>query len=283
MKKLLAWVKLVRPLNFILFLAGVAAGAILSGGLDALHGENATRVWWTMLSAALIGGAGNAINDYFDYEIDAVNRPDRPIPSGQISRRSAFIFSALLALGGILISIYLSPGHFILASISTVLLFFYSSTLKLKGFLGNLTVAGIIAISLLYGGASTGEMIAAIPGFIFAFLLVLAREIIKDIEDLEGDESYNAQTIPIVHGVRSASIISQSIIWLLIVLSPLPFVFLNYGGWYMALIIVLGLSLISTLILLNSTDLKKETYSMVSHRLKASMIIGIGALVLSKL
>ena len=261
----------------------MAAGAILSGGLDALYGENAFQVWLTMLSAALIGGAGNAINDYFDYEIDAVNRPDRPIPSGQVSLKTALIISLVLALGGIIISIYLSLGHLALAIISSVLLFFYSSTLKLKGFLGNLTVAGIIAISLLYGGASTGNMLAALPGFIFAFLLVLAREIIKDIEDLEGDESFNAQTLPIVLGVEPASRISQLIIWSLIVISPLPFVFLGYGGWYMALVIVLALSLLSTLILLNSTNLKKEVYSIVSHRLKASMIIGIGALVLSSL
>jgi len=255
----------------------------LSGGLDALYGENAERVWLTMLSAALIGGAGNAINDYFDYEIDAINRPDRPIPSGLVSRRSALAMSTILALAGIAISIYLSLGHFALATISTVLLFFYSSTLKLKGFWGNLTVAGIIAISLLYGGASTGEISAALPGFIFAFLLVLTREIVKDIEDLEGDKTFDAQTLPIVFGEKTASRISQSIIWVLIVVSPLPFIFLGYGGWYMALTIVLSLSLLSILILLNSTDLQKETYSIVSHRLKASMIIGIGALVLSSL
>ncbi len=278
-KKFRAWLSLLRPLNFLLFLAGVATGGVLAGGL--IPASESKSLWIAMLSAALIGGGANAINDYFDLSIDQINRPERPLPSGSIGQKSALITWIVFSLFGLSLSAWISVFHFGLAVLTVGLLWAYSSHLKKQGFLGNLTVAFVVGSSLLYGAASLGDWKYALPGFAFAFLLTLAREVVKDIEDQEGDRLNETTSLALQFGTRRASRVAQSILILTIVLSPFPHTFLSYGGWFLSLIAVLCVTLLAMILQLNGHNLNKQSYTVVSHRLKASMIVGMTALCLS--
>jgi 4-hydroxybenzoate polyprenyltransferase len=176
-----------------------------------------------IFSTVLIAAAGYIINDYYDVETDAINKPGKNSIGKQISRKAAFNFYWIFNVVAILLGFYLGYKlnkinlgfiHVICAG----LLFFYSTTYKGMVLLGNLIIALLSAVVLLicglfepavYGGYN---MLIISAYTIFAFLLSLSREITKDIEDVEGDERAGYQSLPIVFGIRRAKILAISIL-----------------------------------------------------------------------
>ncbi|WP_094227346.1 geranylgeranylglycerol-phosphate geranylgeranyltransferase [Methanolobus psychrotolerans] len=174
----------------------------------------------------LVTGAGNAINDYFDVEIDKINKPERPIPSGKIALKTALYFSlALFAISTLLaVSINLICGA--IALINSLLLVYYASTLKRTALWGNITVGYLTGSTFLFGGAVFYEN-NGINGvfvlFLLATLATIAREIVKDIEDIEGDREDGARTLPIITGPKKAAYIASLIGLGAVLASPLPY------------------------------------------------------------
>jgi len=184
----------------------------------------------------LITGAGNAINDVYDVEIDQINRPTRPIPSGRITVRRSILTSLVLFLMGIVISLYISVevgflGCLVLALFNSGLLVEYARRLKRTALCGNLSVAYLTASTFLYGGAMVGysALENVLVLVLLAFLATLARELIKDVEDVRGDRALGASTLPIIAGKRWAVGIALACIVLGVCLSPLPMLEL-FGG-----------------------------------------------------
>jgi geranylgeranylglycerol-phosphate geranylgeranyltransferase len=169
-----------------------------------------------ILSAAFICAAGNAINDYFDAEIDRINRPKRPIPSGRLSRNSVRVLYIGLNFMGLIFAYFVSLNFFIFALFNSGVLYFYSKSLK-KTVLGNLAdtylaVAVFIAPALILGGFSG---ILASPLLVLAYIPFFAnysREIIKDIEDAEGDRALGAKTLPITLGKGPAFLFAKALL-----------------------------------------------------------------------
>jgi geranylgeranylglycerol-phosphate geranylgeranyltransferase len=196
-----AFWEILRPFNCAM--AGVAAiiGLALAGSFDA----NASVLLF--VAVFLVTGAGNAVNDYYDREIDAVNRPLRPIPSGRISPSMAFNYSiALFAIGSILAGL-VNQICLIVAVLNSALLFFYARNLKATPLAGNVCVAYLTGSTFLFGGAATGMpgLLANQVPFLLSFLATMSREIAKDIEDMEGDRLGGARTLPILAGERLSS------------------------------------------------------------------------------
>lgn len=174
----------------------------------------------------LITGAGNAINDYFDVAIDAINRPERPIPSGRIKKEYVFVVSMLLFIIGIIIAYSISIIPFFIAIFNSFLLYFYAYSLKRKLFVGNLSVSYLSGSTFLFGGSAYGVkgIEYTLVLFLLSMLTTLAREIVKAIEDIEGDKKNNASTLPVCIGERASSYIASIMGILAVTLSPLPYI-----------------------------------------------------------
>lgn len=202
MSKIIGLFQLCRPLNGLL--GGVSAfiGAFLAGGVESVSVSG--RVFIASTSVFLIISGANAINDFFDIEIDRVNRPLRPLPSGKIKRGEALLLSLLLFFSGTLLAFWIHLWDFFIALVASLLLFLYSLLLKRKGLAGNLVVSLLSGLVFLYGGLSIQQSSSQIFDsstvllfpFLFAFLFHLGREVIKDVEDMAGDARENARTLP---------------------------------------------------------------------------------------
>lgn len=197
-------IRILRPVNALVAgLAAVLAYFIVSGTLipDTLA---------LVAIVFLITAGGNTINDYFDAAIDRINRPDRPIPSGEIGTfQAAFLAFALFSFG-ILLSVFTNPLCFTIAVFNALLLYLYAARLKRMLFIGNMAVAYLSASIFLFGGAFYGidgiEKIAAIA--IMTFFAMLSRELLKASEDVEGDAAEGALTVPVEYGIRVAVFLS---------------------------------------------------------------------------
>jgi 4-hydroxybenzoate polyprenyltransferase len=260
-----------------------------------------------VLAAMLITAGGYVINDYFDTRTDLVNRPQTVVVGRSISRRSAILLHLGLNVVGILLAFIVSvevgrPILTILFILAAGVLWFYSTTYKRQFLLGNLIVAimtgAVPLLALLYElpkiyGAywdlvtrfklSITSLTYWVGGYaLFAFLLTLVREIIKDIEDFEGDTVFGRNTLPIYLGINSARIITASILFVtLIVLVYLFAAYLNFlpsGEFdYITLFyFLLGLVIpIFILLVKLLTAQGKNDYHLASRICKLIMLFGL--------
>jgi geranylgeranylglycerol-phosphate geranylgeranyltransferase len=190
------------------------------------------------LIVLLITAAGNVINDYFDAEIDAINRPGRPIPSGAVSRLAAWRFAGVLFLFGILMSFFTNLLCLAITICNVLLLVAYAAHLKSTPFFGNAAVSYLAASIFLFGGALAGwnGIIHMLPIAAITFLAMLARELLKDAEDVKGDEAGGAVTLPIRIGIRSTARLAFFFALLAVAASIVPYLW--WGQWYLAGILV---------------------------------------------
>lgn len=186
---------------------------------------------------ALITAAGNVINDFFDAKIDEVNRPRRPIPSGIISREAARGFAVTLFLAGILVSFLTNSLCIVLAIGNSLLLIAYAAKLKSTPLVGNVAVAYLSASIFLFGGAFNGwtGLIRMIPIAVITFFAMVSRELLKDAEDIEGDTTGGADTVPIRIGIKKTAQFALIISFFAVATSFIPYFW--WGIWYLAGII----------------------------------------------
>jgi 4-hydroxybenzoate polyprenyltransferase len=163
---------------------------------------------WRLLvltaSTTMVAAGGYVINDYYDVKIDLINKPQRVVIGSGIPRRLALLLHSFLSITGTMTGLLIKWEIGVINFISAFLLWWYSNSLKRQPFVGNLTVALLTALSLfvipfLYPQANIVYIM--IYG-LFAFFATLLREIIKDIEDLKGDNTFGCRTLPIVWGLR---------------------------------------------------------------------------------
>ncbi|MBD3260604.1 MAG: digeranylgeranylglyceryl phosphate synthase [Candidatus Altiarchaeales archaeon] len=199
---------LVRPRNMILAFVGVVTGALLYTGPPL--------EFWPILCAALtaslILGAGNALNDYFDFESDKINKPERPIPSGRISRSDTLMMSIVLFMAGIGLSKAINDYTLVIATLNALMLIIYARYSKKLFFLANIVVSYLVASIFLFGAVASLKQTPSLgminPLFTTliatSFLSTMAREIVKDVEDMPGDEKIYSNTLPIKAGTKRA-------------------------------------------------------------------------------
>lgn len=225
------YLTITRPVNSIVAgLAGVLGSLIATGTLVP---EAAVVIG----IVAFVTAAGNVVNDYCDAGIDAVNRPERPIPAGTVSLRGALIYAALLFTVGNLLALATNPLCLGIALFNSALLVLYAVRLKATPFLGNLAVAYLSASIFLFGGAFAGMdgLLATLPVAGVTFLAMTAREVLKDAEDIEGDRAGGARTLPMIVGVDRSVGIAFAFALAAALLSMLP-VFRWWGLPYLAAI-----------------------------------------------
>jgi len=275
MKKLTALFELTRPVNNL-----IAFMAVYLGGVISVDFYFSQKIVLASLSGMLISAGGNVINDYFDLEVDRVNKPRRPLPSGRVNQTEALTSYLLVTIGGLILSVVINRSTFIIAGVAVVGLFFYSASLKLELFWGNFTVAFVSALAFLYGGASVGNARGALIPAVFAFLYHFGREVLKDLEDMEADRLRRSRSIPLACGKRAAQRTIVSTFALLIIATILPFALKIYG-WIYLLVVIAGVDLLLIYIVFSaSRDSSPVNLSRLSRLLKFGMVIGIVAVFL---
>ncbi|MEP0546698.1 MAG: geranylgeranylglycerol-phosphate geranylgeranyltransferase [Rhodothermales bacterium] len=269
-----------------MFFAGVALGGLLAAGPSAFVGSEGRALALATASAALIGAGANAINDVFDVEIDRVNRPDRPLPAGVLSVGAARVFWGLTSGAGVGLSAWLSPLHVAIAVGSVALLYGYSARLKRTALFGNLAVAAVLGLAILYGGLAVSPAAWSVPllGAAFAFGSTLAREVAKDIEDAVGDATGGARTLPLVAGPQIAVWVAVAAVGATLASFPLALV-AGLGADFFALgLPAAGLLLAAAWALLGAPNaLLRRRAGRASALLKAAMVAGILALAAARL
>jgi len=221
------------------------------------------------LAALFVMGGGNSLNDYFDYRIDKLNKPDRPIPSGQITRKKALVFSICLFFAGIFLGLFLNIFALSIVFINTCLLIFYARYSKTMSLAANILVALMTSSVFIYSGTILNIInINIIVLASSAFFVMTAREILKDIEDIHGDTQSGASTLPIKLGIKRARTISSLFI--------LPAVFLIFVPYMLSTMdeLYLGLILCATAALLVSLFLQAEQSQKI---IKVAAIIVLAA------
>jgi geranylgeranylglycerol-phosphate geranylgeranyltransferase len=191
----------------------------------------------------LISGAGNSVNDYFDIKIDSINRPERPIPSGRVKLNEALYFSYLLFGFGTLLAFSINQFCGFIALFNSLLLIFYAKTLKGTPLLGNLSIGYLTGSTFLFGASvfGSGGLRALFVLFVLSALAITAREIVKDIEDMEGDKMEGADTLPLRIGAKKAGYLAVLIGFLAVLLSPLPYLMSVLGRNYLYLVLLADL------------------------------------------
>lgn len=193
--------KLSRPLSSF---SGVLA--VILGGYVAQTGEW-LKVGLAGSAALLVAAAANAWNDYLDIEIDRINQPNRPLPSGLISLPTARNFSLWTSVVALIIAYFISLPVFLITLFFIVVLYLYSWKLKSTVLIGNATVAVTSASSAIFGGIAAGN---AGPSLWLALIIgtgIMGREVLKTLADYEGDLLEHCRTVATVWGKRRARII----------------------------------------------------------------------------
>lgn len=232
------YIRVIRPLNAV-----VAGCAGITGYLIA-SGTLVPGVVVLFLVVFLVTGGGNAINDYFDVEIDRINRPERPIPSGDIGAGEVLRYSAFLFLLGIALSIATNVFCVAIAVINSFLLVWYAASLKKTPGAGNIAISYLAASIFLFGGAYAGPggLLVVAPVALITFFAMFAREVWKDAEDIEGDLALGADTLPIRMGIYPAVRLGFAFLAFAIIASLIPVLW--WGLYYLA-----GIACVDILIL----------------------------------
>jgi geranylgeranylglycerol-phosphate geranylgeranyltransferase len=274
--RLPASIDLVRLHNCVL--AGIA---VLVGMIVAVASKDIVfhQAAFAFAVAVLICGGGNATNDYYDREIDRINRPERPIPSGRLKSRDALLIGGGLFILGVLLSILLDVPCIVLAVVNSIVLAFYAAHLKRLGLAGNLIVGYLVGSTFLFGGlaAKNAPKLQAL-GILSAMAAVstVGRELIKDIEDMNGDSKIGLKTFPLSHGPRAAAALAIVFIVAAIALSPVPYLLDLFGRFYLTPVMISVLIFVGAAIIV-ARDQSPEVAGRASLACKVGMGIGLVA------
>jgi geranylgeranylglycerol-phosphate geranylgeranyltransferase len=259
------YLEILRPGNAVMAVIAIFLMAVISGQftLEALMAA---------VVVFLVTGAGNSINDYFDHKIYAINKPERPILSGRIALKMALIYSLLLFIIGIIIGFLINWILGIIALLASLLMIYYARDLKTKCLIGNMSISFLTGLCFVFGGVAVGQILVSIYLGIYAFLMTMAREIVKDMEDLEGDKEEGATTLPIIYGKRTSAIIAAIFMLIASLNSPILYFMGIFNIFYIIiLIIAIVVFVVGAMSILRDQSLKNTR--KISKRIKMGMAI----------
>ncbi|MBC9930393.1 geranylgeranylglycerol-phosphate geranylgeranyltransferase [Chitinophaga qingshengii] len=257
------------------------------------------------LSTVLIAAAGYIINDYFDINIDIVNKPDKMVLDKIISRRWAMAWHTILNMAGVSLGFIVAwkTGQIYLGFtqvICSLLLWFYSTSFKRQALIGNVIISLLTALSVSVVGfyekqiyesfeaimSPSGRKLIQIIGVyaLFAFIISMVREVVKDLEDMIGDSKDGCRTIPILWGVLAAKRLCNMLLLALQITIIAVEVRVFLLGWYLAivyLVVLVQVPCVYAYMLLRKAHLP-EHYHKVSSIVKLIMLTGILSMIFFK-
>lgn len=219
-----AGLDLIRPVNCAMIGFAVVVGAFVSRPPNV----SALSLALGFLTGFFICAYSMAVNDIYDVEVDKVNRPERPLPSGRVTARAASRISILVLLAGIASSVLtLNPAAVGIALVYALLSWLYNSRAKKTGLPGNLIVASSLAIPFVYGGvvaggSTTGSLLLMMA--LTSFFAGVGREVVKAMADVEGDAQRGVNSVARANGLKSASAVGAAFFLLAVGTSWVPLI-----------------------------------------------------------
>lgn len=252
-------------------------------------------------SSICIAAAGYIINDYFDINIDEVNKPAKMVIGRTISRRWGVLWHLILSAIGLMIGGYVSMqlGNWLVAvgnGVCVILLWVYSTTFKRQLLIGNLVISALTAWVILVllvaelPGWWTGELVndtekstvarlsrIGVLYAAFAFILSLVREVVKDMEDMEGDRKEGCRTMPIEWGIQASKVFAGVWLVVLIVTLIITQVYVLQFGWWLSASYILLFVIIPLIYIFKKLPPAATTadFARLSKMLKWVMLLGI--------
>jgi len=269
-KKIIAFIKIIRPEVSPLALFTVYIGAIAAD--STLF---SIPILLAMIAVFSIAAGSGPFNDYFDYEVDKIVHPNRPLPSGLIKPKTALYMGIAFFLIGLVISFLINLQIFFLSIFGVTLIVLYELVSKKTGFLGNFVVAFTISISFLYGGATVGNLLTPTFYALVAFFILLGREIILDVRDFEGDKKTRV-TLPMRIGKKNATNLGVSCLFTSIFLLFYPGFYIFDNIWYLILIIpIITTTLYSSILPLQDVENSARTTDILRFSMLEIIIVFI--------
>lgn len=277
MKKIIGLLRLTRIVN-----SSMMGFATIIGAIIALKGTLPLPIEVSLgfITAFTLTGASMVVNDYYDRLVDAVNEPDRPIPSGTISTRDALLYAATLVVIGLSVAFITSLPCLLVATLSLTMSTAYNTKGKALGLIGNLMVSFCVAIPFIYGGLTVRSTVEPLLLLFssMAFLSNTGREVTKGIVDVEGDRIRSLRTVALVHGPKKAAMLAMAFYVSAVLLSPIPLILKIVTLNYLILVVVsdIGFLVSSTLLL---KDFSKENARTIKRAILFCMMMGLAAFV----
>ena len=274
--------ELTRPHNLVVAVVTTFIGYGIVSKTYGYQLADKTFIW-PALVVVLIAAAGYVINDYYDIETDRIAKPWRPLVSGIVSSRTARILAYILFALGLAISAIMNPYILLFVAANALLLHEYSRWIKRTGFIGNTVVAYNSAATILFGGLTRSiELDALVPyavliPAIYAFLFVLGREIVKGIEDIEGDRRAGIYTIAVAYGAERARSMAILLLGAVVAISPIPALLGIYNVLYAVFAVIVDVTILLSLITLykaNNIDEIIAAARKARSLLKAGFLAG---------
>ncbi len=268
----------MRPANCTMMGLAVIIGAALA----SLKDMNA--LWLNLVYGFITGftltAASMAINDYYDRQIDVVNEPNRPIPSGQIKPLEALVLALVLTLFGFLSACLTNLLCLLVSVIAWLVFTAYTTVGKRSGLLGNFLVSSCVAIPFIYGSVAVIDAVQ-INVLLFAsmaFLSNTGREITKGIVDVQGDRAQDVKTLSVRYDDKTAAVAAVVFYLWAVLLSPLPWLLGLVSFWFLPFVAVTDIGLlISSAMLLK--DYSRESARRVKKTVLLWFLVGLLAFV----
>lgn len=269
---------IIRPVNCLITFIAI----IVSGLICTKNNHIPTNLFLAGLVGFLITAAGNSINDIIDIDIDRINRPNRPLPSLIITLKQAWVLFVMLVTTSLVLSLFLNQFAFLIVLLSNVLLILYSLTLKRVTLFGNIVISFLTAYAFIFGGIVVENVKGALIPAVFAFLINLIREMIKDMEDIKGDKLAGLNTFPIKFGSTASQYFVLFVSTILFLFSFVPFLFHIYEIEFFVTIMIIVNPILFYIVKSLFEDSSKQNLSRISSLLKLNMVIGLIAIYIGK-
>jgi geranylgeranylglycerol-phosphate geranylgeranyltransferase len=278
MSKLGGFMRLIRPVNCIMMGFAVLVGAVLAA--PQLSSINLLYILFGFLTGFTFCAAAMVINDYYDRKIDAINEPQRPIPSGIVKPNDALVFVGALSAVGFVFAGLVSALCFVVAAASLAITATYLTVGKRSGLPGNFLVSACAAIPFIYGSiTSIGTVGLNVVLFAsMAFLSNTGREITKGIVDVKGDSAEGVKTLAVRFGEKNAAGTAAVFYILAVVLTPVTWFLGLVGIWFVPFVLVtdVGLLVCSALLL---KDYSREKARKIKKIVLILFLVGLLAYV----
>ena len=288
------YLAILRPNNILLTLFTQGVFMIAASRTSYFNIDWSNIIWpeslLIILTCCLTAAGGYIINDLFDVETDHVNRPNKRILKRDISHKAAIVYYIILTALGQICGYYAGLGIGLFASAIAVLLYFYSSDLKAMGLPGNSLIAFMSGSVIYIASRGIHEINSAyFAEYAFlAFLLTMARELVKDAEDVEGDKEQGCETFPILHGTRKTNILSNVILALIVIFLVTAAYLLSIEPFFNVkstieihsfifpafLLLALVPMILKSMWMIGKANNKRD-YKKISKWLKMTMLIGL--------
>jgi len=256
---MIGYLQIIRPTVVLLAALAVFVGAFLSGF------SSYPIILIAVISASLIAAGGNALNDYFDYRTDRINKPHRAIPSGKVKREDTLFFSSVLLILGLVLSFFLALPNILLALLNIFVIIVYNILLKRIPLVGNFCPSWLAASSFIYGGfLSSSINSTVILLFSISFLANTGREIVKAIEDIAGDTRTDFKTLPVVVGKTFSILTAAVFVMLAVIFSAFPYLFNLLGNGYAVFVVIADLLFVASLYYISDSAKKSQNIMKIA-------------------